>query len=141
MIKTHGETGDNRTTEYRTWDHMIQRCYNVNNDAYINYGFRGITVCDRWLTSFENFLLDMGRKPTPKHSIERKDNNGNYEKDNCKWATVAEQKLNTTRSHLIEYKGQTKTIKEWSDELGIDYHKLFCRFWTGMSVEKALTKP
>jgi hypothetical protein len=87
----HGLFG---TPEYGSWNAMIQRCYSAKNIGYHNYGGRGITVCDRWKDSPLNFLLDMGKKPTLKHSIDRIDNNGNYEPNNCKWSTMKEQAQN-----------------------------------------------
>lgn len=91
-IKKHGES--HKTVEYQTWKGMKQRCSNSNNSHYKNYGGRGIIVCERWLNSFDNFLEDMGRKPTPQHSIDRIDVNGNYEPSNCRWATPYEQRMN-----------------------------------------------
>ena len=79
--------------EYNTWATMLQRCMNPNNPSYKDYGGRGITVCDDWL-KFENFFRDMGKRPTPKHSIDRKENGGNYEPGNCRWATNTEQAMN-----------------------------------------------
>jgi hypothetical protein len=95
LFTTHSKS---RSAEYYAWQNMIQRCYNEKHPDYKNYGGRGITVCERWLTSFENFYADMGPRPTPEHSIDRyPDNDGNYEKSNCRWATRSEQRRNMFR--------------------------------------------
>jgi hypothetical protein len=73
---------------------MKRRCHNINYSQYFYYGGRGITVCDRWINSFENFIADMGEKPSSLHSLDRIDNNGNYEPSNCRWATSSEQRIN-----------------------------------------------
>lgn len=88
---THGLT---KTSEFKTWDSIKQRCNNPNNDAYKNYGGRGITVCNRWLSSFENFLSDIGKRPFQNAQIDRVDNNGNYEPTNCRWTTAKENTRN-----------------------------------------------
>jgi len=80
--------------EYKAFDGMKDRCRNEKSKDYASYGGRGISVCERWLESFNNFYTDMGDRPSENHSIERKDNNGNYEPDNCKWATKSEQQRN-----------------------------------------------
>lgn len=88
---------------------MINRCYDIRNQAYVNYGKRGIEVCDRWQNSLAAFIEDMGERPTNKHSIDRKDNNGNYEPGNCRWATSKEQNNNKRPTKII-YKRNGKTI-------------------------------
>lgn len=120
----HGEA--KKTKENRAWHNIKSRCYCKTNNKYENYGGRGIGVCDRWLNSYEDFLLDMGRSPK-NMSIHRIDNNGNYEPSNCKWATNKEQANETTRSVFIEYLGLKLTLKQWSEKLGYSYktfHKL-----------------
>ena len=101
FMKKHGLW---RTSEYRTWDGIKQRCLNANSKGYENYGGRGIKVCDRWM-EFENFILDMGNKPSKFHSIDRIDNNGDYEPSNCRWATLKVQNSNkrpTGKSSIME---------------------------------------
>jgi len=93
--KTHGMFG---TSEYNTWARMIQRCENPKDPMFHRYGARGITVCKRWL-QFENFFADMGVRPSPQLSLDRIDNNGNYEPSNCRWATRSQQGLNADHSH------------------------------------------
>lgn len=115
---THGEA--RKTKEYEVWAKMKDRCRNKNSKSYPDYGGRGIKVCDRWMQSYTNFLTDMGRAPSPKHSIERNDVNGNYEPSNCRWATKIEQQNNTRTNRLVSYKGQIKTLAEWCRELNIN---------------------
>lgn len=97
---------------------MIQRCFNPRNSRYHRYGGRGITVCVAWLT-FEGFYADMGDRPNG-YSLERKDNDGNYEPENCKWALPKEQMNNTRRNIFIEYEGRRQTIAQWSRETGLN---------------------
>lgn len=104
--KTHGFTD---SPEYSSWAHMRRRCTDKTDKAYKNYGGRGITVCARWLDSFTNFLNDMGLKPSSKHSIDRIDNSGNYEPNNCRWATQLQQNRNKRVSKTkAEIKEATK---------------------------------
>ena len=112
---THGEASvKNRVPEYSSWYNMKNRCYNTKTNYYKNYGGRGIIVCERWLNSYENFLEDMGRKPGKNYSLDRKDNNGNYEPGNCRWATAKEQNNNrkpTTNQSRIGMKYKKKIMK------------------------------
>jgi hypothetical protein len=101
---------------------MKTRVTNAKNERYAHYGERGITVCKRWLNSFEAFYLDMGPRPSPEHSLDRKDVHGNYEPDNCRWATPQEQMNNTTRNHIIEFKGEKMTVAQYARKLGISPH-------------------
>ena len=107
---THGQY---QSSEYRSWQKMKDRCYNPNHKHYKDYGGRGITICDHWKDSFENFLADMGSKPSSKHSIDRIDNNRNYEPENCKWSTNKEQARNRRNQKdvkLIDPDGQEYLI-------------------------------
>lgn len=108
---THGYTKGRRVTpEFISWAAMIDRCRNAKSDKYRHYGGRGISVCDAWRDDFGAFMRDMGPRPSLKHSIDRKDNNGNYEPTNCRWATRAEQAINQRSNRLITYRGETKPL-------------------------------
>lgn len=137
---THGKSG---TNEHRAWLKMVERCSNSRNPAYKNYGARGISVCPRWRgeKGFENYLNDLGPKPSPYHSVDRINNNGNYEPSNCRWATPREQCNNTRSNRKYEFNGKVKTIREWSDETGLKYQTINHRLWLGWSVGKALSTP
>lgn len=108
-----------KRSEYVAWKSMKNRCYSKSYIGYNHYGGRGITVCDRWRYSFENFISDMGDKPTIKHSLDRIITDGNYEPSNCRWATRLQQNTNNRRNKFIEYNGQTKTTAEWARLLKI----------------------
>lgn len=117
---THGHTIGKRTKEYSTWARMIARCENPSSERVARrYRDRGIKVCNRWRCSFEAFFDDMGPRPSDRHSIDRIDNDGNYEPSNCRWATRSEQGRNTTRNRLITCRGQTKTLAEWAEISGV----------------------
>ena len=94
--RTHGQAGRSKSPEYRAWDAMKQRCLNPRSSAYPSYGGRGISVCDKWRESFDAFYADMGPKPEPKalYSLDRIDNDGDYEPGNCRWATHSQQLKN-----------------------------------------------
>lgn len=102
---------------------MRRRCYRVTYIGYQDYGGRGIRVCERW-DSFENFLADMGFRPSPQHSLDRIDVNGNYEPGNCRWATDFEQANNKRDNRRIEFRGETRTLKEWANTLGVSHTTL-----------------
>lgn len=127
--------------EYRTWIGIKVRCYNPKNAFYKNYGGRGIRVCERWLSSVENFVQDMGKRPSSKHSIERLDVNGNYEPSNCIWATQDKQSNNRRSSVFVEFKGEKLTISQWSNKLNIKRGTIVGRLLSGWSIERALTTP
>jgi hypothetical protein len=103
---------------YSTWCSMRDRCNNPRDESYFRYGARGIKVCERW-ASFATFVADMGPKPTPAHTLERINNNGNYEPSNCRWATKQEQACNTRRTRLITIDGETAPMKVWMERLKV----------------------
>lgn len=130
-----------KSHEYNAWLGIKKRCYNPNTENYSYYGGRGITVCERWLDSFENFLEDMGLSPGKGWSIERKGNSGNYEKSNCCWATHTQQMRNTRRNHLVTFNNKTLCLSEWDEETGIPHTTLRKRLRMGWTEEEALTTP
>lgn len=138
---THGETrGGRPSSEFSIWQGMLARCSNPDHARWHRYGGRGIKVCDRWLT-FSNFLSDMGRRPSLRHSLDRKDNNGNYDPENCRWATRAEQNANMCTNVRLALDGRDLTVSEWSRETGIGVATLSQRIRHGWSAEAALTTP
>lgn len=130
-----------KTAEYNTLRVMMDRCHNPVSTSYPRYGGRGIFVCDRWRESFENFLADMGPRPSPEHSIDRIDNDGPYSPDNCRWATDVEQANNKRNNHRLEYAGRKQTIAEWARELGMSDRVIRSRIRYGWSDERILTEP
>jgi len=135
-ITTHGQTD---TPEYYAWVSMRQRCgYLKKGSGRKNYEGRGITVCDRWVNSFENFLADMGKRPSQKHSIDRIDNNGNYCPENCQWRTKKRQSNNRQDTLYYEYQGQTKALADWCRELGLNRHTIWGRLARGLSFKEAV---
>lgn len=126
---------------YYSWRHMKERCYNPSCHDYRHWGGRGITVCDAWkndFLAFKEWALANGYEEGL--TIDRIDNDGNYEPSNCRWATRAEQSNNRRCLHYLTYEGETKTISEWSRITGINTTTIYMRINTyGWSVEKALT--
>lgn len=128
LFTTHGKSG---TPEHRTWKSMIGRCENSRNKRYYLYGGRGISVCKRWRRSFKAFLADMGQRPSPRHSIDRIDNDGNYTPKNCRWATQSQQMRNSRSARLITKDGRTLSIVEWGEVLGIRAETIYARIRRG----------
>ena len=136
-LRRHGLS---KVVEHATWCGMITRCTDKNRPSYAAYGGRGIKVCPRWLV-FENFYADMGQRPSPSHSLDRRDNNGDYEPDNCRWATPKEQSTNTRKNVQLTYDGITKCLSEWSRVLGFKAGVIGGRLRRGWAVERALSTP
>lgn len=137
--RTHGGRKD---AEYVTWYSMRKRCLSPTDAAYPRYGGRGITICAQWVNDYAQFLADMGPKPSPSHSIDRIDGNGNYEPSNCRWATDEQQCRNQSTSTAFTHNGETKTLTEWAKLYGISIHTLRYRVCKlGWSIAKALETP
>ena len=130
-----------RRPERHAWQAMNRRCYNPKCPDYQDYGARGITVCERWRDSFENFLADMGPRPSSKHSIDRIDVNGNYEPSNCRWATLKEQLRNQRRNPRYEFRGERLTLTDIAERSGIPRLTLHYRLKRGWNLEDAATRP
>jgi hypothetical protein len=145
MSYKHGDSvRGQKTAEHSIWEGIRKRCTNPNYHAYPRYGGRGIRVCDRWLDpeiGYANFLADMGRRPSPKHSIDRyPDNDGNYEPGNCRWATVDEQNTNKSSTVKITAFGKTLCLFEWARETGIKAATIRYRIKQGWVPELAVSK-
>ena len=137
----HGAARVNmQTKEYVTWCAVISRCCTATASKYRNYGGRGITVCQRWRESFEAFIQDMGECPSPKHSIDRINNDGHYEPGNCRWATMKEQARNRSSNVRFTISGHTRTLAEWAEVAGIKYGTLHSRLKRGWTIERALSE-
>ena len=122
-----------RSPEWKIWAGMIKRCR--ERPDYIARG-----VCARW-RSFENFLADMGARPTPLHSLERKRNGEGYSPDNCKWAMASEQQRNKRDNHIVQFRGRRKCVTAWAEEFGLTPKVVFDRLRYGWSPAKAFTAP
>lgn len=141
MARTkHGEAVP-KTVEYTTWLSMKNRCYIKSNKAYHRYGGRGIKVCSRWRRNYSKFLEDMGRRPSPQHSLDRIDNDGWYSPDNCRWATKREQNINKGGVRLLTIDGKTLCITEWSELSGTPKGSIFNRLRCGWPQKDAVFQP
>jgi hypothetical protein len=140
---SHGESGwkDRKPTpEFQAWKKARARCQTPSDARYASYGGRGIRVCDRW-QKYENFLADMGRRPSPLHSLDRIDNDGNYEPGNCRWATASEQQRNMRNNNLITAFGETLCMQDWVKRAGIDAKSIKFRLEHGWTPEEAVSEP
>src|ERR1700675_305053 len=143
FVRSHGCAASKNakcTPEYVSWAKIKQRCFNQNCLQYKRYGGRGITMCQRWLT-FQNFLADVGHRPSLQHSIERIDNNKGYELGNVRWATKQEQARNRCNNVLITFQGKTLCLIEWAEKLGFTPDTLYHRVSRGWSIERTLLTP
>lgn len=137
--KTHGATsGGKRTPIYRIWSGIKERCESPTCKGFQAYGGRGIKLCERW-DKFENFLADMGPRPSHNHSIDRKDNDGNYEPGNCRWATDTEQSRNRSCTVNLSISGRVQCVSAWATELNMSRATLDWRLKHGFPIEKILT--
>ena len=137
--KHHHSLKGETTPTYHTWDSMVQRCTNPNNDRAKDYINRGIKLHPPW-REFVNFLNDMGERPLGT-SIERKDNDGDYTPDNCKWGTPKEQSNNMRRNRNITHDGKTMSMSQWARLLGIKVHTLNARINRGWNIDEAFFRP
>jgi hypothetical protein len=147
LKKKHGDAISGcHAPEYDIWCGMRQRCENPNCNVYKHYGGRGIKVCERW-QDYPNFLADMGRRPSPDHSIDRYPNNdGDYEPSNCRWAMQSEQVgnrrfLGTVRTRWVHFRGRKITMTEACKEMGIAVKTVKFRLSKGWDIDRALTEP
>ena len=125
LINRSTKHNKSKSAEYKAWRSMKVRCYTKTYSQYKDYGGRGITVCERWLNSFENFYQDMGNIPSKKHSLDRIDPNDNYNLKNCRWATTTEQSLNKRNTVKVIYKDKEITLVELSRLLKVNYNVLY----------------
>jgi hypothetical protein len=133
-----------RRLTHNTYDCMLTRCCNPNHKSYEFYGGRGIKICERWKDGFKYFLEDMGLRPSPKHTIDRINNDGGYEPGNCRWATWTEQRATRRPAKnevIVSHEGRAQTLSHWALETGIKLDTLHSRLRLGWSVEKTLTTP
>jgi hypothetical protein len=130
-----------KTPEYVAWQHMIQRCIGANDKRFKDYGGRGITVCDEWRHDFMAFFNYIGPRPSKKHSIDRIDNDGNYEPGNIQWSTAKTQSNNNRANHKITINGKTMNIGQWATFTKINRSTLIMRIRRGLSPAEAISKP
>lgn len=139
----HGMTvrGAPRPPEYSAWCHMIGRCEDQNDKHFADYGGRGVTVCAEWRHDFLAFLRDIGPRPSGRHSVDRIDNDGNYQPGNVKWSTPVEQGRNKRNNRLIEIDGEVATLPYWSERSGVMADTIWRRIERGVSARSAVFDP
>jgi len=125
---------------FKIWRGIINRCTNPKAANYKYYGAKGITICEEWINSPENFIKDVGERPNKTYSLDRIDNTKGYFKENCKWSTHKEQMNNRNNNILITFNNETKSINDWATQLNINMRTIVTRLRRGWSVEKTLTK-
>ncbi len=126
--------------EYAVWRDMGARCRIPRHPQWKYYGGRGITACERW-SDFANFLADMGNRPSPRHTLDRIDNDGGYTPENCRWATRRQQMNNTRRNRVIEIKGEERTVTRWARHFGVDPATAWSRIYRGWDAREAVSLP
>lgn len=135
----HGETvGGTRTPEYRAWKQMRRRCSDPRAPRWSRYGGRGIRVCKQWDENFEAFLAHVGRKPSPQHTIDRIDSDGDYAPGNCRWATSEEQNFSRNYTWKVLVDGVLMSVPKAAASRGLKYHTVRARLQRGLSIEAAL---
>jgi hypothetical protein len=149
-LRRHGQT---ETVEFGAWENVKSRCGNANTPNFQKYGAKGVRMCQGWMSSFESFLADMGKRPSPKHSIDRVRTLDGYDcghcddcltrgvKANCRWATSKEQCRNKTNNHTLTFNGETKLLIEWSETTGLHSGTILKRLRLGWTEAEALTAP
>jgi hypothetical protein len=135
---SHTTHGMSRTPTYGTWISMIRRCYDKRHDSYERYGARGIRVCERWKSSFASFFADMGERPIGM-TLDRIDNDLDYEAGNCRWGTAIEQNNNRRNTPFFTYHGRTQSLADWAREIGIPHRIAHWRLTHGWSIEKVVS--
>jgi hypothetical protein len=136
----HGESR-RRSPEYNAWQTMRDRCLNPRNKRFAKYGGRGITICDRWLESYTNFLEDMGRRPSAKHSLDRENNDKGYDKDNCRWTTSDVQMTNRSVTRYVDTPDGRIPLATLAKKHGIPANALRFRILKGWALDAALSTP
>jgi hypothetical protein len=133
--------GHSKTPLYKLWQNVVDRCENPNNPHFHNYGGRGIRLHPEWRASFLAFKEGVGPRPSPRHTLEREDNNGHYEPGNVCWATRKEQAQNMRKNHFLTVNDRTLTIAAWAEEMGLAPSAIHYRLKTGMTPEEAVLTP